>query len=943
MNYSEQNVKKRKARTHSSRRRAGKTFLFTFLRTVLVLLVVFVAAAVVGGGLYAKRLIDQLPDISTVDISPTGYLSTIYDKDGGEILTLAASGANREYVTIDQIPDYVQKAFVAIEDERFYKHNGIDIRGILRAGFTGLTTGHFSQGASTITQQLLKNNYFTDWTSESTTKEKIDRKIQEQYLAIQLEKVTSKETILENYLNTINLGQNTLGVQAASERYFNKPVSDLTLSEAACIAAITQNPTKYNPLKNPENNDTRRKQVLKKMLELGFITDQSEYDAAVADDVYSRISIVNNEIADNTTNYFVDALTDQVINDLMEQKGYDETEAYRLLYSGGLTINSTEDPKLQAIVEEEINNTENYQNDPKVAVSFRLTVQHADGTYDNYSDQTMLSYYQAANKNYTINFSTKEEADAAYAAYKAEVVGLTDKIPDGGEFVTYTVQPQAAMTVIDQSTGHVVALVGGRGDKTASRTLNRATDITRQPGSTFKVLAAYAPALDSAGLTLATVQDDAPMSYANGTPLNNYDHSYKGLTNLRMAITKSMNIVTVKTLTQIGTGLGYEYVKDFGITTLESGDNNQALALGGITHGVTNLELTGAYATIANQGKYNRPVLYTTVKSRTGQTILDSTDNTPKQVLKETTAWLLTSAMEDVMTKGTGGAANFSGQAVAGKSGTTTKDRDTVFAGFTPYYTAVIWGGYDDNTPQSTTSYSKKVWKAVMSRIHEGLEYKDFTKPEGITAATVCRKSGKLPIEGVCDADPRGSMLYTEYFATGTVPTETCDHHTRVDICSVSGLPAGEYCPAEDRVSKVMIVGADPAGGEGQYVISPETLARTCNIHTTPGAAVTSGGSVLPGTGGTGTEGGSGTTGGTGSEGGNGTTGGTGTEGGSGTTGGTGTEGGATGTEGGTTGTDGGSTGTGSQTTEGTNTVGSTGTGNAALDALISAFRNNGN
>ena len=263
MNYSEQNVKKRKARTHSSRRRAGKTFLFTFLRTVLVLLVVFVAAAVVGGGLYAKRLIDQLPDISTVDISPTGYLSTIYDKDGGEIQTLAASGANREYVTIDQIPDYVQKAFVAIEDERFYKHNGIDIRGILRAGFTGLTTGHFSQGASTITQQLLKNNYFTDWTSESTTKEKIDRKIQEQYLAIQLEKVTSKETILENYLNTINLGQNTLGVQAASERYFNKPVSDLTLSEAACIAAITQNPTKYNPLKNPENNDTRRKQVLK--------------------------------------------------------------------------------------------------------------------------------------------------------------------------------------------------------------------------------------------------------------------------------------------------------------------------------------------------------------------------------------------------------------------------------------------------------------------------------------------------------------------------------------------------------------------------------------------------------------------------------------------------------------------------------------------------------
>ena len=832
MNYSKENVQKREKKRGSRKRRAAKKFALTFIKTVLILLLVVIAGAVVAGGLYAKRLIDQCPDISEVNISPSGYQTTVYDKNGAEIQTLAASGANREYVTIDKIPVDLQHAFVAIEDERFYKHNGIDIRGIIRAGFTGLTTGHLSQGASTITQQLLKNNYFTDWTSEKTDKDKIDRKIQEQYLAVQLEKVTDKDTILENYLNTINLGQNTLGVEAASERYFNKPVTDLTLSEDACIAAITQNPTKYNPLRNPEKNDTRRKQVLKKMLELGFIEDKSVYEAAVADDVYSRISVVNDEIESSTTNYFVDALVDQVAKDLTEQKGYSESEAYRLLYSGGLSIESTEDPEVQKVVEEEVNNTDNYVGDPEVSISFRLTVQHSDGSYDNYSDATMLAYYQSQNKSYSINFDSKEEADAAYEKYKGEIMKEGDTIPGGGESLTYTVQPQAAMTIMDQTTGHVVALVGGRGDKTASRTLNRATDITRQPGSTFKILAAFAPALDAGGLTLASVQDDCPTSYANGTPLHNYDNSYRGFTTLREAITHSINIVTVKTLTQIGTGLGYEYVKDFGISTLESGDNNQALALGGLTHGVINVELCGAYATIADGGVYHRPVLYTKVKARNGDVILDSSKGKTKEVIKPTTAWLLTNAMQDVMTKGTGVAANFSGMSVAGKSGTTTKDRDTIFAGFTPYYTGVIWGGYDDNTPQSNTRYSKNIWKAVMSRINEGKENKAFEMPDGISKATVCRKSGKLPIEGVCSADPRGSMVYTEYFAKGTVPTETCDHHTTATICKASNMPAGLFCPPDQVETRVYIVGAESGSADSAYSISREALSGTCNVHT---------------------------------------------------------------------------------------------------------------
>ncbi|MBQ1902475.1 MAG: PBP1A family penicillin-binding protein [Lachnospiraceae bacterium] len=837
MNYGKNNTKKRSKELSSGKHKAGKRFGITFLKTILIILLILIIGGGLAFGLYANNLIKGLPDISEINISPTGFQTTVYDSNGSEIETLASSGANREYVTLDDIPDCVEHAFVAIEDSRFYEHNGIDIRGIIRAGFTGIINGgDFSQGASTITQQLLKNNYFTSWTSENTFKDKIDRKIQEQYLAVQLEKVHSKDEILENYLNTINLGQNTLGVEAASERYFNKSVSDLTISEAAVIAGITQNPSKYNPITNPQNNATRREKVLKNMLDQGYITE-GEYNEALQDDVYDRIQVANAQVtSSSTTSYFVDALTDQVIDDLMEQKGYTESEAYQLLYSGGLSIYSTQNTDIQTIVDEEINNQDNYSSGVKYSFSYRLTVQKADGTFENYSEQTMLSYYQSANSNYSINFNSEEEAAAAIEAYKAEVMEDGDIIPEGGESIVYTLQPQTAMTIIDQSTGSVVALCGGRGDKTGSKTLNRATGITRQPGSTFKILAAYAPALDSGGLTLATVQDDAPMTYANGTSLSNYDNNYRGFTTIREAIEDSINVVAVKTLTQIGTGLGYEYVQDFGITTLESGDNNQALALGGITNGVTNLELAGAYATIANGGQYNKPSFYTKVVDHSGNVILDNTENKSKQVLKETTAFLLTSAMQDVMTQGTGVRANPGNTAVAGKSGTTTKDRDTVFAGFTPYYTAVIWGGYDDNTPQTSTTYSKNIWGAVMKRIHENLDYKDFTVPSGIVQASVCKKSGKLALEGVCDSDPRGSMVYTEYFAEGTVPTESCDHHVRVNICNDSGQVASEYCT--NTSSNVYIVGGSQGTGDTPYLISDETLASVCTLHTAAGSTL---------------------------------------------------------------------------------------------------------
>ena len=831
MNYGKKGASRKDKRITSTGTLIRKKFTVIFCKALLVC---FLAAIVIGGcagvGIL-KGIIDDAPDINDIDPTPTGYLSVVLDDQGNQTATLVASGSNRVYVTLDEIPIDLQHAFVAIEDERFYEHNGIDIKGIIRAGFTGLTTGHFSQGASTITQQLLKNNVFDGWTNESWS-EKVERKIQEQYLAVQLSKVKSKEWVLENYLNSINLGQNTLGVQAAARRYFDKDVSELTLSESAVIAGITKSPSAYNPVSHPEKNAERRKLVLKNMKEQGYISDK-EYEEALADDVYSRIQQVNVEYVDtNPNSYFVDALIDQVVQDLVEKKGYTDTQAYKAIYNSGLTIESTQNMTMQQICDEEANNPDNYSGDIEYSFSYRLTVNKADGTTKNYSEQTMLSYYQSSDSNYNINFSSQEEAQAAIDAYKAEIMEDGDTIPEGGESVIFTLQPQTAMTVMDQSTGEVKAIVGGRGDKTGSRTLNRATDTTRQPGSTFKVLAAYAPALDTAGMTLATVQDDAPFTYSNGTSLRNYDNSYRGFTTLRYAITKSINVVTVKTLTDISPQVGSDYLENFGFTTLDQKDIVQSLALGGITNGVTNLELTAAYATIADGGTYTRPRFYTRILDHEGNVLIDNTAET-HTVLKDTTAFLLTDAMKDVVTVGTGSRAAFSGQAIAGKTGTTTKNRDALFAGFTPYYTCVVWCGYDDNSPQSKsgqTNSPKNLWRSVMSRIHEGLEYKDFTQPDGIVTATVCKKSGKLAVEGLCDCDPRGSMVETEYFAAGTEPTEVCDHHISATICTASGMLASEFCPAETRQTSVYIIGGSPNTEDGPYLLSD--TQNQCTVHT---------------------------------------------------------------------------------------------------------------
>ncbi|OUP03083.1 glycosyl transferase [Drancourtella sp. An210] len=788
MNYGRKKAaQKRKDITSKSTKKKKRVGVRIFKSVLLLLLVLFIAGCV-GGGIFVKKVIDDAPDITPEDVKPTGYTSFIYASDGKtETERLTSAGSNRVYKTIDQIPKDLQHAFVAIEDERFYEHNGIDPKGIIRAGFIGITTGDFSQGASTLTQQLIKNNIF-DFMSEDSFMDKVERKIQEQYLALKLEKQMSKNEIMENYLNTINLGQNTLGVQAASRRYFNKDVSQLTLSECSVIAAVTQRPSYYNPITNPDHNSERRKLVLKNMLEQGYIS-QSEYDEALKDDVYSRIQNVNTTITDsNPQSYFVDAVIQQILDDLENPEvgpGYSETQAYNTLYKGGLSIYSTQDLEIQGICDQVINDDSNYPWKIEYGLSYLLTVTHTDGTQDNYSSGHIKKFRQEHdNVKYGLTFSSEEAARQTIEEFKASIAKEGDTFD---EKITLSPQPQASVTVIDQKTGEIKAMVGGRGAKSSSMSLNRAyTGSKRQPGSCFKILSTYAPALDASGKTLATVIRDEPYNYADGTPVSNWwGDYYRGDMTMRVAIEDSANICAVKMLTEITPQLGFDYLQKFGLSTIvesrteDNGkvytDIQQSTALGGITDGVYNYEMCAAYAAIANGGVYKEPIMYTKILDHDGNVLIDRTEKQKTStVIKESTAYLLTSAMEDVIKKGTGTPAELSNMAAAGKTGTTTNNVDLWMAGYTPYYTCTIWTGYDDNKPlgDSEWDYHLKMWKQIMDQINDtkGLSYTEFEIPDSIVQKTICSQTGKLAVSGSCPA-------ITEYFDKGTAPTESCFGH----------------------------------------------------------------------------------------------------------------------------------------------------------------------
>lgn len=854
MKFSNKDILRKQELLYSHSARIRNRVWFTALKIVLcfALIVAIIGTSFLYGSL--RGILKSAPDISGVDVAPTGFATNLYDIDGNVIETLVMAGSNREEVSISDMPKDLINAFVAIEDERFWEHNGIDIKGIFRAAYIGLSTGRFSQGASTITQQLIKNNIFNNG-METNEVSRFVRKIQEQYLAVKLEQeLNSKNIILQNYLNTINLGSNTLGVQAASKKYFCKDVSELTLSECAVLAAITQSPSANNPISHPETNAKRQKLVLDNMLEQGYI-DQEEYDAALADDVYSRIQNNRTTEGNSPYTYFTDAVIESVLEDLQTKLGYTQTQAYNMLYSGGLSIMTTQDSDIQSVVDREINDPDNYPI-TEYSINYSLQIEQEDGTKSNYNESSIQSWHRntLSKPAFKLIFSSIEEAQEAVDAFREGIVKSTDTILS--ESLEFILQPQASMVVMSPTTGYVLAVCGGRGEKTANRVLNRATDSTRQPGSCFKVLTTFAPALDISGATLATTYYDSPYEADGQNFANWWSDLNLGYCNIRQGIAFSMNIIATKCINQTVTiDTGFQYAQNFGISTLvdsavingvPKSDKVTSLSLGGLTYGVTNLEMTAAYAAIANGGVYTEPVFYKQILDHNGEVLLDNTPVT-RTVLKKSTAELLTLAMEDTINGSTswgeygigvtGAVCKVDGMSLAGKSGSTTNSNDVWFEGYSPYYVCGIWSGYDEDKSLNSlnNNYHKEIWQKVMEQIHEGKADIGFSD-SNLDAAYICSKSGLLAIDGVCDQADDHTVTYVEYFAPGTAPTAYCNRHEVVNVCKKSGLLAGEYCPEEDVEQKIYLAIDEEDQNESDTLDTAYTLpdyidGHYCDVH----------------------------------------------------------------------------------------------------------------
>ena len=905
MNYSHYNVVRKQKYLKSPVRRFYSMMRIWMFRIALVAMVfVLVVGCFAAYGAY-QGAVSTAPSIDGIDVHPDRFASKIYYPDNTLIVELVGAGTNQIYAKIDKIPQKVRDAFVAMEDERFYQHSGIDVRGIFRAAFSVVKVRGLKYGASTITQQLLKNQVFGGGNERSSV-DKAIRKIQEQYLAVQLEDRMDKETILEYYLNSINLGNGAYGIADAALRYFGKDVSELTISEAAVIAPIAYSPSYMNPLRNESSekeNRRRREDCLNNMLNAGLCT-QEEYDEAIADteDVYIRLKqyaeIEKASSVEQQYSYFVDELIEQLLEDL-QKKGYSSVEASNLLYTGGLKIYTTQDRQIQGIMDSYFTNEE-YFPKLKSGSYYELTKNYAlslvgqgkDAPAVHYHLNDLLKYYakyKDSSKNYyhkegstgisqyttnkdLMNTMIDEFVEAMKKEYEEKHPGV-DYIPM--ETRSFTIQPQCAMVIMDQSTGCVVAQYGGRGEKVGNRVLNRASNTYRQAGSTFKVLASFLPAIDVCGYTLASCFDDCYFVYPNSDKevINWYKPRFKGLSTIRQGIYDSRNVVACQCMLVVTPEIGVATLQKLGFSRIDTdgsdgfSDYNVSIALGGLTNGCSVLEMTAGYAAIANNGVYIKPRYYTTVYDHDNNILLDNKIES-KQVMKASTAYLLTDAMVDTCKIGTGTTCNFkklTNIPVAGKTGTAHDNVDLWFAGFTPFYTSAIWSGCDNNLEQTNNQYYRYLWRYIMEEVHEvkGLAYDAdgnkleiaFEQPASIVKAKICTKCGKLAVSGLCDAYAGGNCIKEELFENGTVPFETCTCHVRVQVCAESGQAAGPYCPS--TITRVLLRKNETAealahGGtdDTKYIVSG-SAQTACTIH---GAGWT------PPEGGDGTDGGDGGT-----------------------------------------------------------------------------------
>ncbi len=693
------------------------------------------ASAVAGTGLVFASVRD-LPALSPAALESSAS-TMIYDKDGNLITKLGIK--NSLPVDLKDVPLHVRNAFLAIEDPGFYQHHGISLRGIARAAWSDITSRSIREGGSTITQQLVKISFLGP---EKTIK----RKIQEIILAFKVERRYTKDEILEMYLNNIYLGEGAYGIQAASQIYFGKDVSELNLEEAALLAGLPQAPSVYSPYKNPQAALARRNTVLDSMVKNNFITP------AQASQAKSReIKLDTKEISEKEYPYpyFLDYVTEKLI------EKYGEAEVYK----GGLRVYTSLDSRIQKIAEEAMLNSANFP------------------------------------------------------ASQRDSSGL--------------LQPQGAVVVLNPQTGHIVALVGGREHKQRLQ-WNRANHMERQPGSAFKPIAVYGPAIEYKGLSPASVVDDIPVKYGSYEP-KNYDGRYRGLITLRTALTHSVNVAAVRVLMdKVGVPEAIRFAGGLGIK-LDPQAHGASMALGGLHTGVTPLQMAAAYAAFANGGVYIEPTAIIRVEKYDG-IILDQPVPKQHQAMKPSTAYLITDMLRSVITSGTGTGAAI-GRPAAGKTGTTDDGKDIWFVGYTPELAAAVWIGYDQPYPMPQAyggTYPARLWREIVGRALEGQPVKDFPRPAGIVTATVDVKSGLLPGPNT----PKDSLV-TDLFAEGTVPTAVDNVHVLAEVCAASGQLPTALCP--DRVLKTFIKlpYSVPSYVEDYSQRFPET---TCTVHT-PGAS----------------------------------------------------------------------------------------------------------
>ena len=729
--------KKRKNKKHSKnelvkkdkKKFSAKHPKITVALRILLLLIIMIA--VVGTGIVVGMLYGGWGDdfeITKEELVIGSSNSVVLDKDGNKLAELSGD-ENRKIIKLDQMPENLKNAYVAIEDERFYKHNGVDFKRTAAAvAQYVIHAGKSSFGGSTITQQLVKNITKDD---ERSGKEGVIRKVKEWAKAYQIERMLSKDQILELYLNIIFVGgSNNLGVEVGAEYYFNKSASDLDLAECAFLAGINNSPNSYNPYGEKDKSELikkRTKTVLGKMLELGMV-QQNEYDEAVKK-VEDGLPFQKAENLGSIYSYHTDATISQVIEDVAKEKGISKSLASTYVYSSGLTIYSTQDTALQSKM-----------------------------------DEVMVN-------------KSKD-----YIRKSKKVDGTTS---------------QSAMVIIDNSTGYVVGVEGGLGEKNESRGLNRATQSPRQTGSSIKPLTSLVPGINEGVITPATIYDDNSTDFGiKGWTPKDYN-AFKGLISIRSAITTSQNIPFIKVVDELTPAKSAEYLEKMGVTSLTDADKQAlaAVSIGGFTNGITPLEMAGAYATIANNGTYRRPMFYTKVTDPDGNTVLEGKQDS-QEVISEQAAYVIKSLLKSVVedSAGTAKYCKISGIDVAAKTGTTNSNYDKWLCGFSNYYTAATWYGFDQNEEVSgATNVAGRIWSAVMSKVHEGKDKSTFNQPSGVVTETICRVSGKK-------ATSKCSDTYQEVFVEGKVP-EDCDGHSNsVEVCSETGLLANEFCP--NKVTK---------------------------------------------------------------------------------------------------------------------------------------------